>query len=453
MTMPVNSASISSRATAFTKAHFVQLLLMQIVAVAVPILTWLILPGIGKLLKNGALTALLSFDAVVLSIIILPAMMLGVNYCYMNMLRGQNATINDLFSRLVFGPRSILLAMFTSFRASLWNLPGLLVVLHGAAMSMGSLVSGPEIRFSGNQFTISASPQVTFGRFIMGVGGILALVMYVIALIRYCMAMPVLADKPEMGVLECFRKSKRIMQGRKLDYFKTIILYVLILFALCIVLVPMIFLSLRNSFLLYLIGIVAVAIAIVGAMVIQVATLLFYLECGGINAVPIVPEQPSGLASIFQSISFAPKGGMAPVARQQPAMPNPMAPHQPAQNPVAQAPVMPNPVAPNPVAPSPVPQNPVEPAPSTRRAHRRSQEDWQNPEPNPGAAPWPNPASAPAQPSWPNPGQPVWQPPVQNPGQPMWQNPGQPSWPTPGQNPEQPSWQNPGQNPNSYNRW
>lgn len=441
MTMPVTSNSTRSRATSFTISHFVQLLIMLLIAVAVPVLLWVILPGIAKLFQNDILRYLTYADSFILSILILPAMILGVNYCYMKMLRGENANIEDLFSRLVYGARSILLSLFTGFRTSLWMIPGEIVALHGLAFSSYGYVL---------QFTAPnlAKFEDGFGNFLQGVGFILAVVLYLIAVIRYCLAMPILADHPDMGVLACFRKSKEIMQGRKLEYVKVIIFYVLILFAVDVILgALLIWAALKlPTFFFYLFGFMMLAATIVGYIFIQVATLLFYLDNGGINATPIAPKRQSLLSRMLQSISLG-KSKPATAFQQYPGMPNQMPPQPPMQNPASpysysapQAPVPYTPVPQAPVPQAPVPQAPVSPAPvpqttgtqppvSTRRAHRRSQEDWQNPNQNTG----------------PMPGQPAWPNPAQNPSQPA----GQPSWYPTGQIPQQ----NGNQNPPSFNNW
>lgn len=133
-----------------------------------------------------------------LSLLITSVLELGFVNALLTLMRGGTATVGNVFSHLSYVLRAALLTLWTALKMFLWAMPGIaLVVL--------ALFAGVVSDFLG---MVAASA-----------GSILLAVLPIMAYYRYALANVFLADEPETGVLDCVRRSKAVMKGRKLQLF------------------------------------------------------------------------------------------------------------------------------------------------------------------------------------------------------------------------------------------
>lgn len=119
---------------------------------------------IGNIAMGG-----LSFLASIAALFIMPALQLGLIAFFLKIARDQNAQVGDVFSRFSQLLKCVGLNIMIGLKVFLWSL---LFVIPG-----------------------------------------------IIAAYRYSMAFYILADNPDMGVMECIDRSSELMRGHKLDLF------------------------------------------------------------------------------------------------------------------------------------------------------------------------------------------------------------------------------------------
>lgn len=292
------------------KQHWGKILLMTIIVAAIPSLILQVLSAIFNrilpvplasvpmLLANpyylryygssvivGYLLYLLV--ALVVSALVAPALQLGMNNGLLCLTRGENTSVEVVFSRLRSCLKAFLLTLFIGLRIWLWTLPGLAISTLGIIIGSG------------------------FGLFLTFVGFIAMYVLVIPAAFRYCMAIPALADQPELGVLDAFNKSKEIMDGRKWQYFKLMFLYGLILFGIVLAATLLAALLAKATVVLSILLIIPVIVACVFiSMLIQVATMTFYNAYAGNNTASAPTSYDSTVSKdFFSPISYDPNAG------------------------------------------------------------------------------------------------------------------------------------------------
>ncbi len=100
----------------------------------------------------------------------------------------------------------VLMVVFAGFNIYLLN------IIRGTEASYGNLLDG--FGFFGKVMLLSVLKTLFISLWSM-----LLIVPGIIAAYRYKMALYVLIDHPEMSVMDCLRESKRLMNGRKFDFF------------------------------------------------------------------------------------------------------------------------------------------------------------------------------------------------------------------------------------------
>lgn len=126
-----------------------------------------------------------------LEILFAPALSIGLNHYYLELHGGREARFSLLFSRMRIFGKCLGQALIMGLLIALWFLVGLfpcIILLY-------------LIRI--------ASP------FLVWVMSLAAMIPALIALLRYAMAPYLLAEDPELGVMDTIRQSKDIMDGNK----------------------------------------------------------------------------------------------------------------------------------------------------------------------------------------------------------------------------------------------
>lgn len=100
----------------------------------------------------------------------------------------------------------VLMVVFAGFNIYLLN------AIRGTEPAYGNLLDG--FGFFGKVMLLSVLKTLFISLWSM-----LLIVPGIIASYRYKMALYILIDNPEMSVMDCLRESKRMMKGRKLDFF------------------------------------------------------------------------------------------------------------------------------------------------------------------------------------------------------------------------------------------
>lgn len=257
MANPADNATIRRRAWDLTRANIGRLFLMQLVAVAVPSIASAVLMTIASTAMSAStgLGVILTIVAFITILLFSAALSLGLQSGYLNLIRGGTASVSDVFSRLDSSVKALLLSLLIGLRVWLWMLPGLLIVIIGGSISSG------------------------FGAFLAIVGMVLSYALVIPAAFRYCMAFTALADEPDLSVMDAFHKSIEIMDGRKMTYFRLIFVLVLVLMGISLAATLLMNLLGRLALLAILLSLALFAVSIIGSLVIQIASLMFYVEC------------------------------------------------------------------------------------------------------------------------------------------------------------------------------
>lgn len=266
----VDNATIRDHALGVTRQHWGKILLMTLIATVIPSIVLGVITVIfnallpipvyligsipAAFLSSSLITSFVVYLIVmtVVSALLYPALMLGLYSGLLNLIRGQEAGVSAVFSRLGSCLKGFLLSLYIGLRVWLWMLPGL------GVSTLGIIIGS------------------SFGTFVSLVGVLLIYVLVIPAAFRYCMALPALADKPELGVLAAFQMSKEIMNGRKWQCFKLIFLYALALVGVMILISILSALLAKVALLIAVLTIVLILALLFFGVLIQVAFLTFY---------------------------------------------------------------------------------------------------------------------------------------------------------------------------------
>lgn len=124
-----------------------------------------------------------------------PVLTLGLNNALLHALRRQPFEATIAFSRLHCLLRVLGLMLLVALKTLLWMLPGMAISI--LSIFLPELLSGLA----------------------MVAGMIAAVIMGVMASFRYAMCTFVMADEPATRVIDCIRRSKEVMQRRKMELF------------------------------------------------------------------------------------------------------------------------------------------------------------------------------------------------------------------------------------------
>ena len=167
--------------------------------------------------ENQLMTALqsgvlVSWVVQALMWIITPALSLGLTWCLLSLLRGsEDIGFGTVLRRLPWGLKAIGLNLLVYLKAVLWALPGVAIYVAAACSVYTGLLASAGL----------ASALVSASLLVMTVPAVQSL-------LRCAMASVVLADRPETGILECIRRSREIMENRKLQFFSLELFFVLL---------------------------------------------------------------------------------------------------------------------------------------------------------------------------------------------------------------------------------
>lgn len=128
-----------------------------------------------------------------------PVLNLGLISAHLHALRKQEFTPSIALSRLPVTLKALGLELLIGLKLLAWMLPGLAVDAIGAVVMV--LVND------------------LFGILLIIAGGIAGCAMCIMAAYRYAMAIYVLADDPSTPIRACIRRSKEVMQHRKMELF------------------------------------------------------------------------------------------------------------------------------------------------------------------------------------------------------------------------------------------
>lgn len=138
---------------------------------------------------------------------------LKVGYIHglVELVRGNNAKVNVVFSRVRNFLACILLPIWKGLKMLVWVLPGLLIAMVGGCLAINP---GEEI-------------MTAIGGIIGLAGIVTSIVMVIRAYFSYRMAHLAFADNPELDVYDAVEYSKKMMDGRKFHLFCLTIPYLL----------------------------------------------------------------------------------------------------------------------------------------------------------------------------------------------------------------------------------
>lgn len=139
-----------------------------------------------------------------ISSVLTSALSLGFLNAMLTLLRGGTAVVGDVFSRLNVFIRAALLSLWIAIKMVLWALPGLALTILALFAGVRSDALGVLLALAGSGLMVAFTVTAYF---------------------RYALATVFQADDPELGVLSCVRKSKAVMQGRKMQLFALTLTY------------------------------------------------------------------------------------------------------------------------------------------------------------------------------------------------------------------------------------
>ncbi|MBR5345135.1 MAG: DUF975 family protein [Clostridia bacterium] len=132
--------------------------------------------------------------------LILVFLRLSAIHSQFKLLRGEDISPKDAFSRLDQMYKAIGLVICRAVLMVLWLLPGIAIAFLGSLLSVGSGGDSVSVAWVGMQATI----MLSFGAL---------LVFGVMGYIRYIFAEYVMADKPETGVFASIREGRALVKG------------------------------------------------------------------------------------------------------------------------------------------------------------------------------------------------------------------------------------------------
>lgn len=220
-----DNPAIRQRSAAMVKAHLGELVCLYAVYALLSLATVGIFTGIVFLVEVGISSAFLTF---VVGAIGLIASLMLINVFSYGLLKARIAIYNNqhpglgmlfsCFNRIV---GCLGLSLWVPIRIILYFLPGAAVAVVGLFIAMSTAVPGWCIPLG----------------ILLSVAGYLAAVaMTVLALFRFSMSFCIFAENSAgFSVMEAVDSSRRIMIGRKFQYFRLLLPYWLIDTAICLV--------------------------------------------------------------------------------------------------------------------------------------------------------------------------------------------------------------------------
>lgn len=135
-----------------------------------------------------------------ISALLLIGLTLGVKAQYLGTVRGGFPRIRGVFGRMRVCLKGLGLNVLIKLKLLAWAIPGLTIMLWGGDMAANGFIGASGFLM------------------LFGMGLMLGLV--IPAWLRYALVTHCLADDPKRGVRECVALSKRLMKGRKWQYFR-----------------------------------------------------------------------------------------------------------------------------------------------------------------------------------------------------------------------------------------
>lgn len=150
-----------------------------------------------------------------LALLVTPCLALGMYKWLMDLVRGQEQPVMNVFSRMRLFFKAIGLQLLIILKVLLWTLPG------AAALVLLSL---PVFRAGTAQAQLAALEQMQ--RYYL-LPLLLMVIPGVMAALRYALADYVMAETPESRILFCIRRSKELMKNQKKNLFLLMISFFL----------------------------------------------------------------------------------------------------------------------------------------------------------------------------------------------------------------------------------
>ena len=164
---------------------------------------------VGNVLSACAIPLKVMAALMILELLVGEVLALGRLSFFENIVQGKTAAFRDLFSRFRIFGKSILLRVLMYVKILLWALPGM--ALYAGLLL---LLSTKQVNSADDiNFLLSLVSILEF----IGIGAVT--VPAIIAYFRYCMAPYMMAQIPSAGAMDCIRKSRELMNGKKKFYF------------------------------------------------------------------------------------------------------------------------------------------------------------------------------------------------------------------------------------------
>lgn len=164
---------------------------------------------IGNVVSACAVPLKIMAVLAILEMLVGEVLALGRLSFFENIVQGKPAAFRDLFSRFRIFGKSILLRLLMYAKILLWALPGM--ALYAGLLL---LLTTKQINSADDvNFLLSLISLLEF----IGIGAMA--VPAIIAYFRYCMAPYTMAQVPSARAMDCIRKSRELMNGKKKYYF------------------------------------------------------------------------------------------------------------------------------------------------------------------------------------------------------------------------------------------
>ena len=141
-----------------------------------------------------------------LAALMTPFLTLGMIHWLQSLLRGEPAgDVAAVFSRARLFGKAIALRLYVGLRVFLWMLPGL-------ALNLLSLL---PVRLADPQSRMAVLSAANTSVRIMSLAAVAAVVLGIMALLKYALGDQILADHPEKGPIQAAKESKAMMRGKR----------------------------------------------------------------------------------------------------------------------------------------------------------------------------------------------------------------------------------------------
>ncbi len=139
--------------------------------------------------------------AILLAVVIGGALSLGMSHYFINLTAHRPSKFSDLFARFRIWYKGIGMSLAVTLFVFLWTLPGVII----ACIASVWLLMGAEITHGSMSIVMILS--------------VLGSIPGIIASYRYAMMPYLLAEFPDLTVMDAMRESKRLMHGNKFRFF------------------------------------------------------------------------------------------------------------------------------------------------------------------------------------------------------------------------------------------